>query len=257
MKRHRQIIRRMGFVRDQEGIMNRYIRESSQWRVHLEKTHNFISGSFAQADIESVAVLGSGWLLDVPLDHLIKRFKHIYLVDIHHPIQIRKKTAAISQVELIEADLTGGAIEQIWQLLREAKTNQQLEHIPGQISMTPPLSGIQPDALISGNLLNQLDIILCDYLLKRSHFQQEALAPLRTAIQQFHVDWISKKPACLVTDVLEEVVDKNGVKISKALLYTQLPGGIRQDRWWWDFDSQGTYHPGSLTRMEVQAIEWI
>ena len=38
--------------------------------------------------------------------------EQIYLVDIYHPIQIRKKTAAMSQVELIEEDLTGGAIEQ-------------------------------------------------------------------------------------------------------------------------------------------------
>lgn len=236
--------------------MNRYIRESSQWRVHLEKTRNFISGSFAHTDAETVAVLGSGWLLDVPLDHLIKKFKHIYLVDIHHPIQIRKKTATMSQVELIEEDLTGGAIEQIWQRFREDKTLLRLGHIPGQISMTAPLLGIQADALISVNLLNQLDIILCDYLQKQGHFQQEALTPFRAAIQEFHLEWISKKPGCLVTDTAEEVESKNGEKSSKALLYTDLPGGIRHDCWWWDFDSQGTYHSGSRTRMEVQAVEW-
>ena len=29
MKKQKKLIRRMGFIRDQEGIMNRYIRESS------------------------------------------------------------------------------------------------------------------------------------------------------------------------------------------------------------------------------------
>ena len=106
-------------------------------------------------------------------------------------------------------------------------------------------------------MLNQLDIILCDYILKQKPFQQETLIPFRAAIQAFHLDWISKKPACLVSDIMEEVVDKNGVHSSKALLYTHLPEAMRQDRWWWDFDSQGTYHPGSRTRMEVQAVEWI
>jgi hypothetical protein len=70
----------MGFIKDQEGIMNRYLRESSQWKKHLEKTRNFISGSFSHTEAETVAVLGSGWLLDVPLDHLVQRFRHVYLV---------------------------------------------------------------------------------------------------------------------------------------------------------------------------------
>ena len=237
--------------------MNRYLRESSQWKQHLEKTRNFISESFAHTEAETVAVLGSGWLLDVPLDHLVQRFRHVFLVDIHHPIQIRKLTAGMKQVELIEADLSGGAIEKIWQYSRENRSITQDGLALDQIPLDPPLAHIQADALISVNLLNQLDIILCDYILKQKPFQQEALTPFRATIQAFHLDWISKKPACLVTDILEEVVDKNGEKSSKALLYTHLPEAMRQDRWWWDFDSLGTYHPGSRTRMEVQAIEWI
>jgi len=214
MKKRSQLIRRMGFIKDQEGIMNRYLRESSQWKIHLEKTRNFISNSFAHTE------------------------------------------AGMRQVELIEADLSGGAIEKIWQYSRENLSSTQDELVLDHIPLDPPLAHIQADAFISVNLLNQLDIILCDYILKQKPFQQEALTPFRAAIQAFHLDWISKKPACLVSDILEEVVDKNGVKSSKALLYTHLPEGIRQDRWWWDFDSMGTYHPGSRTRMEVQALEW-
>jgi len=71
MKKRSQSIRRMGFIKDQEGIMNRYLRESSQWKEHLEHTRKFIRESFAQTEAETVAVLGSGWLLDVPLDHLV------------------------------------------------------------------------------------------------------------------------------------------------------------------------------------------
>jgi hypothetical protein len=256
MKKQKKLIRRMGFIRDQEGIMNRYIRESSNWKEHLEHTRRFIGDSFAQKKVESVAVLGSGWLLDVPLEHLLKRFRHIYLVDIHHPVQIRKRTSAMSQVELIEADLTGGAIELIWQHFHNRKAVHGKGSSLPELVLDPPLSHIRPDALISVNLLNQLDIILCDYMLKIKPFQQEELTPFRTAIQEFHVNWLSKKPACLVSDILEEVVDPKGVLSSKSLLHTRLPEGIRRDHWWWEFDSLGTYHPGSRTRMEVQAVEW-
>jgi hypothetical protein len=246
----------MGFVRDQEGIMNRFTRESSNWTTHLEKTRHFISGSFSRSDAETVAVLGSGWLLDVPLEHLVNRFKRVYLVDIHHPVQIRKKTASMNRVELIEEDLTGGAVEQIWQLCRQNPSVIREGRIAEQIYMIPPLKTIQPDAFISVNLLNQLDIFLCDYLQKRRHCQQESLTPLRAAIQSFHLEWISRKPGCLVTDTLEEVVGKNDKISFKALLHTGLPVGNRRESWWWEFDSTGTYHPGSRTRMEVWAVEW-
>ena len=220
MKNPGRLKRRMGYVRDQEGIMHRYLRESSQWKNHLELTRKFISESFVHTEAESVAVLGSGWLLDVPLDHLVQRFRKVYLIDIHHPIQIRKKTAGMEQVELIEEDLTGGAIEKIWQYFHENKKSSQDDFALDQIPLDPPLQQIQPEAMISVNLLNQLDIILCDYILKQKPFQQKDLTPFRAAIQAFHLDWISKKPACLVSDIMEVVVDKNGVLSSKALLYT-------------------------------------
>ena len=248
--------KRMGFLKDQQGIINRYMRESSHWAKHLERTRNFISGSFNHSDAETVAVLGSGWLLDVPLDKLLLRFKHIYLVDIHHPVQIRKKTASMRQVQLIEEDLTGGAVKQIWQLLKDHKKFTTDVDITDQISLETPLSQINPDALISVNLLNQLDIILCDYIRKRGHFQQEDFTPFRAVIQAFHLKWILKKPGCLITDIHEEIMGKKGEKSFKTLLHTKLPRGIRNDKWWWDFDTQGTYNPGSRTRMEVQAIEW-
>ena len=256
MKKSVKIIRRMGFVRDQEGIMNRYIREAENWQSHLERTRSFIASSFVASDAESVAVLGSGWLLDVPLEQLRKRFKQIYLVDIYHPPQIRKKVENMDHVELVQEDLTGGAIDQIWHFKKEKRKTATSDSLLEQISLNPPLSHIQPDALISVNLLNQLDIILCDYIRKELHFQQEDYSLIRRAIQAFHLEWIQQKPGCLISDTLEELTDKQGKKSSKTLLYTDLPNGIRHDRWWWDFDSQGTYHPGSRTRMEVQAVEW-
>ena len=86
-------------------------------------------------------------------------------------------------------------------------------------------------------------------------YQQEDLIPFRPAIQAFHVDWISRRPACLISHIREEVTYRNGEISSKSLLYTRLPDGLRGERWWRDFDEQGTCHPGSRTRMEVQALQ--
>jgi hypothetical protein len=246
----------MGFVRDQEGIMNRYLGESEQWKTHLERTRAFIAASFSDSHIQSVAVLGSGWLLDVPLEELRTRFQKVFLVDIHHPPQIRKKTSSMEGVELLEEDLSGGAVEQVWNLAKRNKTDIHLAEIQKEITLNPPLKGIQADAFISVNLLNQLDILLCDHIRRKLPYQQELSHSFRAAIQAFHLDWITKKPGCLITDFMEHRVPHSGNPSAKALLYTDLPEGIRRETWQWNFDSRGTYHPGSRTHMEVQAIEW-
>jgi len=255
MKQEGRIIRRMGFIRDQEGIMNRYLRERSNWDRHLQHTRSFIQESFSDPAIETVAVLGSGWLLDVPLDDLRSRFRQVFLVDIHHPAQIRKKVESMDNVELIEADLSGGAIRQLWEISRQ-KTRLPGPSLLNQLSLQHPLEKIAPQALISVNLLNQLDIILCDYLSKQGYFQQETFHPLRSALQKFHLQWISGTPGCIISDVEELSKDKKGKISSKSLLYTTLPEGFRKNSWTWDFDSKGTYRPNILTTMKVKAVEW-
>ena len=205
--------------------MNRYLRESSFWDMHLQNTRNFIQHAFQDTQIKTVAVLGSGWLLDVPLKWMRKRFEQVYLVDIHHPVQIRKKVSSMNHVELVEAELSGGAVEQIWEMTR---SNPALMngHVADHLTLTPPLSHLHADAVISLNLLNQLDIVLCDFLSGFSYFQQEPQDPIRRAIQDFHLQWIRQTPGCLISDVQEILSDRSGNKVSKSLLYTGLPEGI-------------------------------
>lgn len=252
----KKIIRRIGYIRDQRGIMNRYIREKGPWEQHLEHTRTFIRSSFREKDIESVAVLGSGWLLDIPLEDLNTRFKQIYLVDIHHPPQIRKKVEAMKNIKLLETDLSGGAINQIWRGV-QSKGIHFIDQILEEISLTPPLLNIHPDAVVSVNLLNQLDIILCEFLEKQGVVQPELIESFRSRLQAFHLQWITTCPGCLVTDTIEVSTDHNGKESFKSLLYTNLPEGHRSNHWSWDFDTHGTYMPGVHTRMEVQAIEWV
>jgi len=235
--------------------MNRYLREKNGWDYHLSKTREFINTSFAGTSIESVAVLGSGWLLDVPLEDMLARYQTIYLVDIYHPPQVRKKAGPLKQVKLIEADLTGGAIEQIWQTYLE-KGLHSIDHLLNMITLSNPIPHLSPGAVISVNLINQLDIQLTEFIEKKSRISGEDLRPFRHLIQKFHLDWISRTPGCLVTDTVEINVDRHGEVSNKSLLYAELPDGLRSGGWIWEFDTHGTYLAETLTRMEVQAIEW-
>jgi hypothetical protein len=249
------MLKRMGFLKDQAGIISRFLNEGKHWEEHLERSRSFINQAFTGTNIDSVAVLGSGWLLDVPLQEMAERFDRIYLVDIFHPPQVHKKVSSMWQVELVEADLSGGAIEISWQLQQKKarfKDHRSLDFL----SLTPPLQHIQPDAYISVNLLSQLDTLLCDFLMKHGFFKHKSADRFRNQIQSFHLEWITTKPGCLITDTQEISTTRNGIQSSKALLHTDLPSGIRSDNWIWEFDNTGSYKRGTRTHMEVQAIEW-
>jgi hypothetical protein len=255
MKNLRRVIRKMGYIRDQEGIMNRYLGESENWKLHLDNTRNFITASFRDTSVRKLAVLGSGWLLDVPLDQLADRYERVFLVDICHPPQIVKKVESMAGIELVEADLTGGALEQVWFITRH-EPDITANSLTSRIELSTPLEEIGADAYVSVNTLNQLDIILCDYLRQFRSIEMRSLEPFRHKLQRFHIDWITGKPGCLITDSEEVSEDRKGIRTSTPLLHTNLPKGFRTGQWEWIFDTRGTYRKGFRTHMTVKAVEW-
>lgn len=251
-------VRKMKYISDQEGIMKRYFREKENWYSHLENTRQFILNSFqdGKGKIDTIAILGSGWLLDFPLEEIKDRFKKIYLIDVHHPPQIQKKTEKYKNIKLFETDLSGGGIDFCWDL-RKQKEDHFKKYILDEFTPNIPELPFKPDAFISLNILNQLDILLVDFLKeKKARIIDAEILRFRKKIQKSHLNWIKEKPGCLITD-FTELNQKNGEDLQeKKLIHINLPEGKRAEEWTWDFDLSKTYHPDFETRFKVKAIEW-
>jgi len=84
-------LRKMGYFKDQEGIARRYISEKSNGDNHLTNTKKFIFNCLEENRSKKVSILGSGWLLDIPVEYLLKNFKEVVFYDIRHPRQILHK----------------------------------------------------------------------------------------------------------------------------------------------------------------------
>jgi hypothetical protein len=251
----KKMVRKMSYISDQEGIMNRYLREQNNWESHLQNTKHFILNAFAGKEIKTLAVLGSGWLLDLPLDELSAKYTNILLVDVHHPPQIIKKTESYSNVTLFETDLSGGGIEFCWDL-RKAKDEHFSKYILDDFKPHQPELPFKPDAFVSLNLLNQLDILLIEFLKRKSvRIVDTEIKKFRKTIQQFHLKWITKKPGCLITDI-RELNNGEEEQTEQKLVYVDLPKPTRSEEWIWDFDLSKTYRTGMETRMKVRAVEW-
>ncbi|PID91879.1 MAG: hypothetical protein CSA96_06120 [Bacteroidetes bacterium] len=248
-------LRRMGYVRDQEGIMRRYLRERENWESHLKACRDFISGAFPDPGLRSLAILGSGWLLDVPLEALRKRFDKLVLADIRHPVQIRKRCEKMPGVELIQCDLSGGIVEQLQQLAR-SKERPTAVSLTESLVFSAPAGLPETDALVSLNLLNQLDILLAAYARNQILGGRELPLAFRQKIQAFHLDWLQQKAGCLITDVEERQKGREGKRKSLPLVHVPLPAGRRSAHWTWRFDQSGNYRRGTQVEMRVEAREW-
>ena len=153
----------MGYLKDQQGIIRRYLREAENWDPHLDRCSNFILDTLKRPDLRSPGFLGSGWLLDIPLEELIKTCDRILLFDIVHPPQVVHRAKKMPSVTLVEADITGGWISYAYHLVHPRRKSA------GKIENEKPVNGFDlsawpVDHWFSVNILDQLDALVVDYL---------------------------------------------------------------------------------------------
>ena len=249
-----KVLRKMGYISDQQGILNRYLREKEGWEGHLLNTKEFILECLAGKQVNKLIVLGSGWLLDFPLEKLYPQIKNISLIDIYHPPQIIKKVKNFPGVECITADITGGYIRQIYDKVNECKKHKTEFSLDENI-IIPGYSGDENDYIISLNILNQLDILLTDYLKNQNQVSEYSIFKLHRKLQQDHINFLTKSKYILITDSEEIIINNEGEKeSSKNLLYCDLPSFKYSREWCWKFDSSGLYNPNRQTHMNVRAL---
>jgi hypothetical protein len=204
-------------------------------------------------DISTLIVLGSGWLLDFPLDEVYQNTKNICLVDILHPPQILKKIEKYPGVQCIAADITGGYVQKVYDDLHRFK-KQDIPYMFIDDHSFPDINFDSGTWLISLNILNQLDILIADYIKKHITISSETLNLIRSKLQGDHINLLKKTNFIIVTDHTEEIFNNRGIKeAEKYLLHTDLPDFDSMDEWDWPVDSEGVYNPGRKTILKVTA----
>ncbi len=254
-----KVIRKFSFRKDQDGIINRYLRERSGWQSHLDNTRQFILESAATKEKKSVCVLGSGWLLDVPLEELSEMFDKVVLVDIIQPRQIKHKASKLGNVEVVETDITGGAATAVYELLKKKKKNAELQLADAEFDSKN--FGLDVDIsqfsfVVSVNLLNQLDILIVDHLIEQELFDNEQSMLLKKRIQKQHLNSLPIGKSCLISDYKEQVYNGEAFERSRDLVFVQLPKGNFHEKWVWKFDSSGRYYHKRKTYFDVKAIDF-
>jgi len=249
-----RILRKIGLTEDQNGILRRYQREADAWSPHLSNTKKFIAECLVSCSPKKIAILGSGWFLDVPVE-VLAQHEEVVFFDLRHPEFVRKKYKDYKNFHFGTLDLTGGLITKTFELCRHRR-NLDPENIFRNLQGPGMMLPGSFDYIVSVNLLNQLDILIIDYLRKYLSAGEKWENNIRRTIQEAHFKLLPTGKSCLVTDYEEvHINDKDEIIDKMPLVHCILPSGKYRKTWTWNFDTHKTYHPGCNTMMNVVAIK--
>lgn len=235
---YRRLLTRLGYYNYQNGLIYRLINQEDGWESHLENCRRIILRALDMYKPEKVTVLGSGWLLDLPFAELVERTPKIYLVDIVHPPDVIKQVEAFGNVELVELDITGGLIEEVWN--KRGRFNFfNPRHSLEDITVPEYKQEDDPGLVISLNILTQLESLLVRFLNKRSKIKEEEIDRFRTEIQKKHIDFLMKHKSVLITDYAEVITNRLGSIKTIHTLLADLPPFKLKEEWTWNFDQTG------------------
>lgn len=242
----------MDYASEQTYIAQRMLQEQGGWQAHLYNSQNFITDFISSNPANSINILGSGWLLDVPIDGIIKQFKRVVLTDIHHPKQIINKYSKFSNIEFRTTDLTHGVVDLTYSANKRTFCFQ--EYI-AKIRNTKSTEYYE-DIVVSINLLSQLSIFITDYLTKRVRLSNDQLHEIAYAIQTNHLTNLPRNRSILITDFEEEFIDENNHLIgSNPTVFVDIPKNQLTKEWTWKFDTLMTYREDCYTHLRVVATK--
>jgi hypothetical protein len=247
------MLNKMGYYNYQSGLIYRHLNQEGGWDNHNDRCRSFILKALDYYKPEKVTVLGSGWLLELPLAEIIEKTGRVCLIDIIHPPEVISQVRDLKKVELVEQDATGGLIEEIWQKTGKYSIFNKLQSL-GDIVIPEYKPDSDPGMIISLNILTQLESLLVDFLRKRSKIREEEFNSFRAEIQKKHIDFLKKYRSVLITDYAEVINSKSGDVTTITTLVTDIPPGKFSEEWTWNFDLKGSDFYNSRSLMKVKAV---
>lgn len=216
--------RAMGYLGQSISLKYRFKRCRRFWKPHFAQCEKVIIEAVEKTKRkQTVMILGSGDLQEIPIEYLVAHFQKIFLVDIVHSRQIKRLVKNHPKFEAIQVDLNGF-------LYQKLNKENPMMMIQGPPSLPPA------DLIISANLLSQLPLKPAEYLRKHK-VADEKIDQVSFELQKNHLSWLSQTPSniLLYSDYELQFLDQNGILIeSKATIPENLLPFNQCRQWEWD-----------------------
>ena len=240
----------MGYYNYQNGLIFRHLNQEGGWDDHLRQSRQLILKAIDLYKPRKISVLGSGWLLEMPLAEIINRVEKICLVDIVHPPAVIDQTAGIKNIELVYEDLTGGLIEEVWNKAHKYSFLKKVKSLES-INIKEYVPETDPGMVISLNVLTQLESLIIDFMRKRTRIPDDELNTFKKMIQKNHIDFLMRHNSVLVSDISEIITSKSGTVTEIPTLMTEPPQFKYRQEWIWNFDPHGDDYYNKRSKFKV------
>jgi hypothetical protein len=243
----------MGYYNYQRGLIYHHLDEEGSWNTHLKNCRNFILKSLDFYTPPVVTVLGSGWLLDLPLREIAERASEINLVDIVHPPEVKSQISDMKNVVLREEDISGGLISEVWYKAGRRSFFNKLRSLD-DIRITGYQPQFETGMIISLNIFTQLEVLPVELLKKKAIANEESFIRFRKKIQQNHLSFLKNHESVLITDLSEVITEKSGRIRENSSVLIGLPEGKLKEEWTWYFDLRNSDYYRKKSVFRVSAI---
>lgn len=241
--------KRMGYLKELIAMDARHRRCRDAWAPHLEHCKNLILEAAENIPHNRVTVLGSGLLLDIPLEQLAERFDEVVLVDILHLPAASRRARMLANVRLVSSDLSGVA-DATWDHVLENRAGP----LPAPDTGTGTGSALcaDSDLVVSANLLSQLPLAPMGWV--RGYSEDEVHAFAR-AIIDHHLSFLGRLGArvCLLTESARQIMDGDEIlQEIDPLFGATLPlSGLK---WNWNIAPRPEIKPSIDLRFRMTGI---
>lgn len=224
-------VSRMGYLRDSIALGARYRRRAAHWSGHLDHSKEAVRRAICLCkDRRKAVVLGSGLLLDFPIEEISAAFKEVVLVDIVHMRPARRRVRSLPNVRFVSCDITGVA-----EKLHENKKAGKIE-LPEPEAHFPDVDE-NTDLVISLNVLSQVGVIPEEYADGKLQWEDYAsLEAWEGRIIAAHYEALARLTCrvCLITDYEAVYRDRGGKELQRSYLLgpVRLPEAYAE--WLWD-----------------------
>lgn len=215
-----------GHLFESISLLHREERCKKSWATHRASCKQFIISELKNAThFDSVLVLGSGPLHEIPIEILSKTFKRVVLVDVVHLKSTKKSVLHLPNIEFIEHEIT--EVEEILRVKHEFH-----DVIPS--AFLNQSWGL----VLSVNIMSQLPLHFQTYIDKKlkNAFTQIQIEDFLKAITRNHLHYLKSfnSNVLLITDTQTFYYDKKDVLLQTDDNYPHLTLPLPREEWNWN-----------------------
>jgi len=214
-----------GYIYQNVSLRFRARRCAKAWQNHVDESHRFIRDHLEKNNPKSVMIIGSGILMEVPIEAILARAEKVYLVDLVHSSTVRKLARKNPKVQLIEKDISS-----LLGILKKGTGPFQLKNIPWK--QLPAWDLPKVDWVISANLLSQIPLMISEVLPMTS----ETYEKFARSVRDQHLERLLEQApkVLLFADFETRYIDDTNQRIKTESYEVDLRGLRFYREWLWE-----------------------